>query len=142
MVVGYQGGERNQIGGYFEVKYSDAHAWSEVYIDQQWRRVDPTAAVSPERVEFGMDALLESWDGQQLFSNGSGRALADYLNPTGFNKLNQSRINRLSSMLALTEFTCQLSHGVIATSQQAYGCPVRLPSCFGRNFLRRGQIAH
>lgn len=89
VVVGYQGGERNEIGGYLEVKYSDAHAWSEVYIDEQWRRVDPTAAVSPERVELGMEALLESWDGQQLFSNGSGSALADYLNPTGLNKLNQ-----------------------------------------------------
>lgn len=87
VAVGYQGGQINQAGGYVEVRYSDAHAWSEVWIDGSWRRVDPTAAVSPERIEFGMEALVELWDGNSLASNASGRALANFLNPSGGEKL-------------------------------------------------------
>jgi len=83
VVVGFQGGTLNNTGNYLEVRYSDAHAWSEVWVNGQWNRVDPTATVSPERIEFGMEALLELWDGEYLNSAG-GRALSDYLNPTGY----------------------------------------------------------
>lgn len=59
VVLGYQGGEYNPMGDYLIVKQSDAHAWSEIWIDGQgWVRVDPTAAVAPERIERGMDAAL------------------------------------------------------------------------------------
>ncbi len=59
VVVGYQGGEFNPMGGYLIVRQSDAHAWSEVWIDGEgWVRVDPTAAVAPERVERGIEAAL------------------------------------------------------------------------------------
>lgn len=59
VVTGYQGGEFNPMGGYLIVRQSDAHAWSEVWIDGKgWIRVDPTAAVAPERIERGMDAAL------------------------------------------------------------------------------------
>ena len=55
VVTGYQGGEFNPIGGYLIVRQSDAHAWSEVWIDGRgWVRVDPTAAVAPERIERGL----------------------------------------------------------------------------------------
>ena len=48
VVVGFQGGEPNPIGGHMVVRMSDAHAWSEVWIEGEgWRRVDPTAAVAP-----------------------------------------------------------------------------------------------
>jgi transglutaminase-like putative cysteine protease len=51
VVTGYLGGEYNPFGGYLIVRQSDAHAWSEVWIDGSgWVRVDPTAAVAPERV--------------------------------------------------------------------------------------------
>src|SRR3546814_15494554 len=33
IVTGYQGGERNAVGGYYVVSQSDAHAWSEVWYD-------------------------------------------------------------------------------------------------------------
>ncbi len=57
VVTGYQGGILNN--DYLLVKQSDAHAWSEVWIkDKGWLRVDPTAAVSPERVEKGSQALM------------------------------------------------------------------------------------
>jgi hypothetical protein len=56
MVLGYQGGEYNTVGEYLLVRQSDAHAWCEVWLEGEgWKRVDPTAAVSPERVEYGMD---------------------------------------------------------------------------------------
>jgi transglutaminase-like putative cysteine protease len=59
VVSGYQGGEFNPLDGTLVVRQSDAHAWAEVWLDSQgWVRVDPTAAVSPTRVETGIaDAL-------------------------------------------------------------------------------------
>jgi hypothetical protein len=54
-VTGYQGGEFNPIGGYLIVRQSDAHAWSEIWVaGRGWLRVDPTAAVAPERIERGL----------------------------------------------------------------------------------------
>ena len=51
VVTGYVGGYRNKIGDYWLVRQSDAHAWSEVWLrGRGWTRVDPTAAVAPERV--------------------------------------------------------------------------------------------
>lgn len=59
VVTGYQGGERNPLGDYWIVRQRDAHAWAEVWLPEQgWTRVDPTAAVAPERVEIGLDAAL------------------------------------------------------------------------------------
>ncbi|MFP5406085.1 MAG: DUF4129 domain-containing transglutaminase family protein, partial [Gammaproteobacteria bacterium] len=55
VVTGYQGGERNPLDGYLTVRQSDAHAWAEVWIAERgWLRVDPTAAVAPERIERGV----------------------------------------------------------------------------------------
>ncbi|WPL19344.1 Protein-glutamine gamma-glutamyltransferase [Thiorhodovibrio winogradskyi] len=52
LVVGYLGAERNPLGGHYLVRQSDAHAWAEVWLeDSGWTRVDPTAAVAPERVD-------------------------------------------------------------------------------------------
>jgi len=60
VVTGYQGGEHNTLGDYFMVRQSDAHAWSEVWLEGRgWVRVDPTSAVAPERVEQGLFAALE-----------------------------------------------------------------------------------
>jgi len=60
VVTGYQGGQRNPFGDYLIVRQSDAHAWSEVWLpDSGWTRVDPTAAVAPERIEQGIDADAE-----------------------------------------------------------------------------------
>jgi len=57
VVTGYQGGYWNELGNYLLVRQSDAHAWSEVWMPGEgWRRVDPTAAVRPERVSLGAAA--------------------------------------------------------------------------------------
>jgi len=51
VVTGYAGGYRNPIGDYWLVRRSDAHAWAEVWLEGTgWTRVDPTAAVAPERI--------------------------------------------------------------------------------------------
>lgn len=60
VVVGYQGGEYNPIGNYIEVRQFDAHAWSEIWLQGRgWVRIDPTAAVAPERIELGLQAAMQ-----------------------------------------------------------------------------------
>jgi len=67
IVLGYQGGEINPMGGHLIVRQSDAHAWTEVWLERYgWYRVDPTAAVAPERIEFGargaaFDGIGAAW---------------------------------------------------------------------------------
>lgn len=59
LVGGYQGGEVNPMGNHLVVRQYDAHAWSEVWIrGEGWKRVDPTGAVSPARIERGFSAAL------------------------------------------------------------------------------------
>lgn len=51
VVTGYTGGVRNRYGNYWIVRRMDAHAWNEVWLEGRgWVRVDPTAAVAPERI--------------------------------------------------------------------------------------------
>jgi len=88
VVTGYQGGELNPVDGYFTVRQSDAHAWAEVWMGPAhgWKRIDPTAAVAPERIRtslgqtlpeaapFGLQGLADlgrdqdSWLGKLRFS--------------------------------------------------------------------------
>ena len=59
VVTGYLGGWYNQLGDYWLVRQSDAHAWTEVWLPGDgWTRVDPTAAVSPLRIEQGSREAL------------------------------------------------------------------------------------
>jgi transglutaminase-like putative cysteine protease len=59
VVTGYLGGEWNPAGGYLIVRQSDAHAWTEVWLDDAgWTRIDPTAVVAPERLQRGIFDLF------------------------------------------------------------------------------------
>ncbi len=63
VVTGYLGGEVNPVDGYIVVRQSDAHAWSEIWLPREgWVRVDPTAAVSPLRIERGLAAAVPEID--------------------------------------------------------------------------------
>ncbi|MCC5793917.1 MAG: DUF3488 domain-containing transglutaminase family protein [Chromatiales bacterium] len=83
VVTGYQGGERNPIGEHWVVRQADAHAWTEVLLDGEWQRIDPTAVIPQSRIlpdRFGrqpglagagrqgwrgnpaLESLLLSWD--------------------------------------------------------------------------------
>ena len=58
IVIGYQGGQSAPDGQSWEVRQLDAHAWSEVWLDGRWQRIDPTAAIAPTRVEQGLQQSL------------------------------------------------------------------------------------
>lgn len=76
IVTGYQGGELNRLGDYLIVRQADAHAWNEVWLeDEGWVRIDPTAAVSPLRVESGISAAVPRSDPLPLLVRGDFEAL-------------------------------------------------------------------
>ena len=79
VVVGYQGGEQNELGSHLLVRQYDAHAWSEIWLDGQgWTRVDPTGAVAPERIELGLrEALENSEDGSDVLDDLGLRRFSD-----------------------------------------------------------------
>jgi len=61
VVTGYQGGELNPVDGVLSVRQSDAHAWAEYWqAGWGWRRVDPTAAVAPQRLQPQADSRASS----------------------------------------------------------------------------------
>lgn len=61
VVAGYQGGEYNPVNDYLVVHQYDAHAWAEVWLEGRgWVRVDPTAAVAPERVQRSLGDMQSS----------------------------------------------------------------------------------
>lgn len=72
VATGYLGGAYNSVGGYWIVRNSDAHAWAEVLIDGQgWVRVDPTAAIAPERIDQGAGGLAgDSMEGDYAWLRG------------------------------------------------------------------------
>lgn len=54
IVTGFQGVDALPQDGYLVVRNSQAHAWAEVWVSGRgWLRVDPTAAVAPERISRG-----------------------------------------------------------------------------------------
>ncbi|MES2593984.1 MAG: transglutaminaseTgpA domain-containing protein [Verrucomicrobiota bacterium] len=59
IVIGYMGGEWSDRGGYLIVRQADAHAWTEIWLENQgWTRVDPTAALVPARMTLDLRTLL------------------------------------------------------------------------------------
>jgi protein-glutamine gamma-glutamyltransferase len=71
VVTGYLGGEWNPVGGYLIVRQSDAHAWTEVWIEGMgWTRIDPTAVVAPERLQQGIfDFMAEGLPASAFMRN-------------------------------------------------------------------------
>lgn len=52
VVTGFQGAEVNPVDGLHVVRNSDAHAWAEYWsAERGWVRIDPTAAVAPNRID-------------------------------------------------------------------------------------------
>lgn len=103
VVTGYAGGYLNPIGDYWMVRRSDAHAWAEVWLQGPgWVRVDPTAAVAPERIYDtladrapGASGMLGGMVGSTRFFNAADwlrRGWNDYM--LGFNAERQQRLLR------------------------------------------------
>jgi protein-glutamine gamma-glutamyltransferase len=60
VVVGYLGGEYNDLGRFFLVRQADTHAWCEVWLPESgWTRVDPTTSVAPGRASLDLNSFLE-----------------------------------------------------------------------------------
>ncbi len=78
VVTGYQGGELNPLGDYLLVRQRDAHAWVEVWIKGSgWRRVDPTAAVAPDRIRLGIDSVSPPTLGPDALDINPGPLVSD-----------------------------------------------------------------
>ena len=59
VIVGYQGGHWMDAGNYLRLRQADAHAWTEVWLGEAgWTRMDPTAAIAPERIETGLSGWV------------------------------------------------------------------------------------
>jgi hypothetical protein len=62
VVVGFYHGEWNEVGGYYILRNSDAHAWVEAKLDQgSWQKIDPT-----KFIKSGANEINRSMETQQL----------------------------------------------------------------------------
>ncbi|MEP1472197.1 MAG: DUF3488 and transglutaminase-like domain-containing protein [Halieaceae bacterium] len=87
IVAGYMGGEVNPVNRTVIVHQFDAHAWAEVWLEGQgWVRADPTAAVAPERIEYGLEVAMEE---EGSFLSSSPLSPLRY---RGINWLNSARL--------------------------------------------------
>jgi hypothetical protein len=59
LVVGYLGGEYNDLGHFFLIRQADTHAWCEVWLPEGgWTRIDPTSVVAPGRSSLDLNSFL------------------------------------------------------------------------------------
>ncbi|PHR84867.1 MAG: protease [Colwellia sp.] len=100
VVTGYLGGEYNNVnaevipqhspqskrqGGHLSIYQYDAHAWSEIWLQGiGWKKIDPTAAVDPQRVESGWSNALIT---QQLSMKNNFIGLYQFKNIAWLNEL-------------------------------------------------------
>jgi|GEM_PF-3115913 len=65
VITGYEGGVFIDNSDFLVVRDSDAHAWTEVYLDGRWRRIDPSSVVrnlaSIESKRLWITALPAAW---------------------------------------------------------------------------------
>lgn len=75
VVTGYQGADAH-TDGYWIVRQANAHAWAEIWSAKDgWLRVDPTAAVAPERIQQGNLQPLQNAESEE---GTLSRATADW----------------------------------------------------------------
>jgi protein-glutamine gamma-glutamyltransferase len=78
VVTGYQGGTFNRFSDYWIVRQSNAHAWDEIWINGRgWLRIDPTASISPLRVERDISESVSADTAAISHWRGHSRWLAD-----------------------------------------------------------------
>ena len=68
LVGGYQGGLYNKVGDFYNIRQADAHVWVEVWLENSgWTRIDPTAAIAPNRIENSIDVSQNNRNGEINF---------------------------------------------------------------------------
>lgn len=120
IVTGFQGLDPDPQDGYWIVRNSNAHAWAEYWVEGRgWLRADPTAAISPERINLGQAlrpapsafeqlnptlwrTLRNGWESlnnqwQQLVLNYSRQNQFDLLKSLGFESPDWLALGRFSA---------------------------------------------
>lgn len=125
VVTGYAGAYRNPVGDYWLLRKSDAHAWAEVWLPARgWVRVDPTAAVAPERVYdtiadrqpgriAGLDALVPVFNASDWLRRGwndfvlgfNAQRQQSLLKPLGLDRLGAGALVALFAAIAALALT-------------------------------------
>lgn len=132
VVTGYQGGQWAPDKKSWEVRQLDAHAWTEVWFaGKGWVRIDPTAAIAPERVELGMQQFSQQnaglfgdeenglWQAQKYQWLAKSRIWVDYANYqwqskiVGFDRDNQHSWLKKFSVDNLSEQLIFLIVGIV-----------------------------
>ena len=61
IVTGYYGGEYNEVGDFYTFRQSDAHSWTEVFINGKgWVRYDPTNIIPLSRVDQNNNLFIDN----------------------------------------------------------------------------------
>lgn len=125
VVVGYQGGQFSPDQQSWEVRQMDAHAWTEVFLDGQWQRIDPTAVIAPQRIDLGMQDYLSndqsvlgemdktSWQYQQFNLLKNIRVWSDYVGFQWQNKVVGYNAETQKGWLRKLGFNSNYAYGFI-----------------------------
>lgn len=127
VVVGYQGGQAAPDGQSWEVRQMDAHAWAEVQLNGKWQRIDPTFIVAPNRIDQGMQDLMQNdqsifghsstsqWQYQQFNALKTLRVWSDYISYQWQSKVVGYDADKQSSWMAKFGLTSSYSLALILT---------------------------
>jgi transglutaminase-like putative cysteine protease len=160
VVTGYTGGYRNPFGDYWVVRKMDAHAWAEVWLPQRgWVRVDPTAAVAPERIYDTLEDRLGAGGGalSQLAALGdvgdwvrrgwndlvlgfNAERQGRLLRPLGIDRLDGSRLGLMFALFAL--LTLAWMAWLLARGERERNPLLRAWHRLGRRYARIGLDRH
>lgn len=58
LVAGFLGGSYNKFADFYQITQNDAHVWVEVLHQGEWKRIDPTTWIAPERMQLGGEAFM------------------------------------------------------------------------------------
>ena len=86
IVSGYLGGDLNDIGDFYVFRQKDAHAWAEIWFENEgWIRVDPTKFVPDENVRNTLNDLFSNKKtSETLFSLKMFKYVSYYINYADF----------------------------------------------------------
>lgn len=122
IVAGYQGGEINPESGLITVRQYDAHAWVEVWLENEgWVSVDPTAQIAPDRIALGLRSALKD---------------EEFLTNTNFSLIKLSHLPWMNDFrLALDQLNYEWHQTVLNFNKQKQS--EQLKKWFGQGSLKK-----